>query len=159
MKQRLLVMLILMGIVAGCRATTPSVDRRVRNHFQMTEVKELTPESVRQALLAKLPPGTSEPQIYEFLKRSGVGQDKFSAFYPVDDDHRIFCHIDADPGTYSLFGSKHKGYAIYFVLDYRNQLHDIRVQSWSPEDVTNVPPGTATAGRDSTRAQAPGMQR
>lgn len=155
--RRLLLTLAFAGLVAGCRST-PSIDQRLRNHFQMAEIKEITPDTVRQNLLTRLPPGTSEPQIYEFLKHSGIGQDQFSAFYPVDDDHRIFCHIDSDPATYNPFGAKHKGYAIYFVLDYRNQLHDIRVQSWPSEYMARPSevPGVVSGGSPAA-AQATGM--
>ena len=139
-KNGLFVMLITAVAVAGCKtAATPSVDQRLRNYFQITaEKREMTTDNVREALLAKVPVGTPEPQIYEFLKHSGIGEDRLSAFYPANDDRQIFCYVNSDPAMYQAFGSnKNKGYAITFILDMRDQLHDIRVQSWSPEDMVH----------------------
>ena len=124
--KRLLVTLILVGTVAGCRAT-PSVDQRLRNHFQITEVKEVTPEAVRQGIVGR---GCR-------LARRSRKSTSFSSKAASDRTSSVrstrsttIAESSATstpiPATYNMFGSKHKGYAIYFVLDYRNQLHDIR---------------------------------
>lgn len=124
-------MLGVLVALGGCyTVSTPS--QRFCNHFKVQEAEShhMTPEKAREVLLAKLPRGTLESDIYVFLKESGVGTDDLSAYYPAGDERRIFCRIDPDNRYFSPFNPKPKGYAIFFQLDNRHTLYDIIVEPW-----------------------------
>lgn len=104
-----------------------SATERFRRYFQLAEVRDLTPESARQALLAKMPPGSSEQHVYEFLKKAGIGSDGLSSFYLADKEGTIVCRIEFDrksPGVVQ------ESYGVFFLLDKQRRLKDVRVEKW-----------------------------
>ena len=125
MKVLALMLSILLTAVA-CEGAS-SATERFRKYFQLADGKELTPESGRQALLAKIRPGAAEQEVYEFLKRAGIGSDGLSSFYPADKDGVIVCRIEYDrlsPGVVK------ESYGVFFLLDQQRRLKDVQVEKW-----------------------------
>jgi hypothetical protein len=102
-------------------------DKRVRKHFSVPEDKPLTPAAIRAAILAGLPAGSSEEQVYAFLKKCGIGKDKFSRFYPLSKDGEIVCRIEFDPGTGDIVSTH---YGIILRVDADKELRDVEVKEW-----------------------------
>jgi len=99
----------------------------LRKYFQLEGRTELTPEAARRALLMKIPPGAAEQEVYEFLKRAGIGSDGLSSFYPADKDGVITCRIEFDrqsPGVVM------ESYGVFFLLDQQRRLKDVKVEKW-----------------------------
>jgi hypothetical protein len=104
-----------------------SATERFRRYFQLADGKELTPDSARQALLAKVRPGAAEQEVYEFLKRAGIGSDGLSSFYPADKEGVIVCRIEYDrqsPGVVK------ESYGVFLLLDQQRRLKDVKVEKW-----------------------------
>jgi len=119
-----LLLCILLTAVA-CEGS--SATERFRQHFKLAEEKELTPESARQALLTKIHPGAAEQEVYEFLKKAGIGSDGLSSFYPANTEGVIVCRIEFDresPGVVK------ESYGVFFLLDQQRRLRDVKVEKW-----------------------------
>jgi len=114
--------MILMGCDKGSSAT-----ERFRRYFQLTGVRDLTPESARQALLGKIPLGSSEGSVYEFLRNAGIGSDGLSSFYPADREGTIICRIEFDRKSPGIVK---ESYGVFFLLDEQRRLREIRVEKW-----------------------------
>ncbi len=125
MKCLSLILCILLSAVA-CEGAS-SATERFRQYFQLAEGRELTPESARQALLTKIRPGSSEQEVYEFLKRAGIGSDGLSSFYPADREGVIVCRIEFDRGS---SGVVKESYGVFFLLDEQRRLKDVKVEKW-----------------------------
>jgi hypothetical protein len=104
-----------------------SATERFRKHFQLAEGKDLTPESARQALLTKIRPGAAEHDVYEFLKKAGIGTDGLSSFYPADKQGVIVCRIEFDRTSPALVK---ESYGVFFLLDDQHRLKDVKVEKW-----------------------------
>ncbi len=125
MKYLTSILCILLTAVA-CEGAS-SATERFRQHFQLPEGRELTPASAREALLAKIPPGSSEQEVYGFLKKAGIGSDGLSSFYPADKDGVIVCRIEFDrksPGVVK------ESYGVFFLLNEQRRLKDVKVEKW-----------------------------
>jgi hypothetical protein len=101
--------------------------KRVRKHFAIPDKTPLTEATIRAAILAGLPAGSSEKQVYAFLNKCGIGKDKFSSFYPLDERGVIVCRIEFDPGTGDIV---HTHYGIFFRVDADKGLRDVEVKEW-----------------------------
>jgi hypothetical protein len=109
------------------RGNWNTAQKRVRKHLGIPEPTPVNPATIRSAILAKLPAGGTDEQIYSFLKKSGVGVDKFSSYHPAGEKDVIVCRIEFDPGSGDLV---HTHYGIFFRLDARKRLRDIEVNEW-----------------------------
>jgi hypothetical protein len=98
-----------------------------RQYFQLPDGKELTPESARQALLTKIRLGAPEQEVYEFLKKAGIGSDRLSSFYPADKDGVIVCRIEFDRESPRVVK---ESYGVFFMLDQQRRLKDVKVEKW-----------------------------
>lgn len=121
----LMLCLVLLPAVA-CEGTS-SASERFRKHFQLAEGKELTPESARQALLTKIYLGAAEHDVYDFLKKTGIGTDGLSSFYPADKQGVIVCRIEFDRTSAALVK---ESYGVFFMLDEQHRLKDVKVEKW-----------------------------
>jgi len=119
-------MLCILLTAVACEGAS-SATERFRQYFQLADGKELTPESARQALLTKVRPGTSEQEVYEFLKRAGIGADGLSSFYPADKEGVIVCRIEFDRKS---LGVVKESYGVFFLLDQQRRLKDVKVEKW-----------------------------
>jgi hypothetical protein len=122
----LTLMLCLLLTAVACEGAS-SATERFRRHFQLADGKELTPESARQALLTKIRLGAAEQEVYEFLKRAGIGSDGLSSFYPADKDGVIVCRIEFDRKS---TGVVKESYGVFFLLDQQRRLKDVKVEKW-----------------------------
>ena len=104
-----------------------TAQKRVRKHFAIPEAKALTSKTIRAAIFAKLPTGSTEDQVSSFLKKSGIGKDKFSSHYPADEKGVVVCRIEFDPASGEIV---HTHYGIFFQLDNRKRLKDVEVKEW-----------------------------
>jgi hypothetical protein len=100
--------------------------KRVRKHFAIPDKTPLTEATIREAILAGLPAGSSEKRVYGFLNKCGIGKDEFSSFYPLKRG-KIVCRIEFDPGTGDTV---HTHYGIFFRMDADKGLQDVEVQEW-----------------------------
>jgi hypothetical protein len=119
-------MLCILLTAVACEGAS-SATERFRQYFHLADARELTPESARQALLTKIRPGVAEQEVYEFLKRAGIGSDGLSSFYPADKDGVIVCRIEFDresPGVVK------ESYGVFFLLDQQRRLKDVKVEKW-----------------------------
>lgn len=105
----------------------PTAQYRLIDYFELNEIREFTPESARTALLSKMPVGTQETEIYDFLNKKGIGKDNLSSFHPADGRDQIVCRIEYDP---NLPGLVKKHFGIFFLLDEEKKLRDIRIKPW-----------------------------
>jgi hypothetical protein len=99
----------------------------VRKHFAIPDGKPLTAETIRAAILAKLPAGSTEEEVSSFLKKCGIGEDRFSSHYPANKDGVIVCRIEFDPASGEIV---HTHYGILFRLDGRRRLKGVKVKEW-----------------------------
>lgn len=120
-----LMLCILLSAVA-CEGAS-SATERFRQYFQLPDGKELTPESARQALLTKIRLGAPEQEVYEFLKKAGIGSDRLSSFYPADKDGVIVCRIEFDRESPRVVK---ESYGVFFMLDQQRRLKDVKVEKW-----------------------------
>ena len=84
-------------------------------------------QAIEAGLAAKLPVGTSEGAIYDFLGTSSIAEDPYSSWRVADEERVISCRIKFDPTT---FGFVKESWAVDFRLDERRTLAQIHVQSW-----------------------------
>ena len=120
-----LVLCILSTAMSGEGAS--SATERFRRYFEIAHGNELTPESARQVLLTKIPPGASEQEVYQFLKSAGIGADGLSSFYPADKDGVIVCRIEFDRESVAVVK---ESYGVFFLLDRRGRLQDVKIEKW-----------------------------
>jgi hypothetical protein len=110
-----------------------TAQKRVRQHFAIPEDKPLTAEVIRSAALAKVPVGSAEEQLYSRLKANGVktasevGKADHSYYYPADEEGKVVCRIDLDPGSGEIV---HTHYCLVFQLDDGKKLKDVEVKVW-----------------------------
>lgn len=119
-------MLCILVAAVACEGA-PSATERFRQHFQLAEGSELTPESARPALLAKIPPGSLEQEVYAFLRKAGIGADGLSSFFPADKEGVIVCRIEFDRKS---AGVVKESYGVFFLLGEQRRLKDVKVEKW-----------------------------
>lgn len=112
------------------RGNGNTAQKRIRKHFAIPESTPLMPDTIRAALLASVPKGSSRSQVFEFLKKSGIGKDKFSYYYADEvsmKDGEIGCRITFDPDSGELV---HTHYWIGFLFDDQKRLKNVEVKEW-----------------------------
>ena len=114
-----------LALVIGCQAFGPGATTRLARHFDLADVSS---EAAAEAgLAAKLPAGTPESVVVEFLAASGIGKDRLSRSYPwtMDGDRVMVCEIPFDPDT---FGFVKESWSILFRFDERRMLRSIEAK-------------------------------
>jgi hypothetical protein len=116
---------IVIAATIGCSLTHPDATTRLARHFDLDDVSD---ERVIEAeLAAKMPAGTSEEAIYDFLRASRIGEDPLSSWSPADENRVIECRVKFDPTT---FGFVKESYGVSFRLDEQRTLATIHVDRW-----------------------------
>jgi hypothetical protein len=105
----------------------PTAEYRFVDYFRLSTLEQFTVESARSELLERLPRGSSEVGVYNFLEESGIGRDGLSSYYPKDGSGEIVCRIEYDP---TLPGMVKKHFGVIFVLDGQNKLKDVEIHAW-----------------------------
>jgi len=124
----LTLLLCIVLTAVACEGASSATDR-FRQYFQLGEGRELAPGSAREALLAKIPRGSSEQEVYEFLKKAGIGSDGLSSFYPADKYGVIVCRIEFDRKS---AGVVKESYGVFFLLNEQRQGRESReVVDWA----------------------------
>src|SRR4051794_15764655 len=88
---RFVVMLLTTLILASC---DPPAETRARKYFRVPTSEAVNPESIRSAILAKLPIGSSASQVCDFLDRCDIGKDRSSSYSPLEEPGKIVCWIN-----------------------------------------------------------------
>jgi hypothetical protein len=104
----------------------PTAEYRLRDHFELGSVGELTPEFFQRAVLERLPPGTAEQEVYKYLDYQLRG-DRLSSYNKADVRGKVVCRLEYDP---TLPGLVKKHFAVVFFLDEQKKLKDVRLDSW-----------------------------
>jgi hypothetical protein len=107
------------------RGNNNTADKRVRKFFAIPDKKPLTAESIRAAVLNKIPLETNEKQVRAALKTCGVTEDKFSDISSFENG--LACPIGYDPESGYIV---HTHYFIGFELDAAKKLKEIKVKVW-----------------------------
>jgi len=111
-------------IEAGNRNTA---EKRARKHFAIPAPKPVTKKTIRAAILAQLPAGSTEDHIYStLLTTCGIGKDTLSACYPKEDG-KIVCQIGYDSMSGDIV---HKHYAVTFHMNDEDKLRQVEVKEW-----------------------------
>lgn len=103
-----------------------TADLRARKHFSIPDSEPVDTKTIRTAILAKLPLGSSSKSVNSFLTSCGIGTDKLSNFSRLKDGD-IFCRIEFDLNN-GWIVSHH--YGIRFEMDDKGGLKGVNVQRW-----------------------------
>ena len=113
-------------LLSSCTETN-TAEARVRAYLGIPRSVKLNEGIVREALLLKIPLGTSAQQVAEKLSASGIGKDKLSAYLPPDANGKGSIKIDFDPKT---FGFVKTSYFIPLIFTPDMRLAAVEVKSW-----------------------------
>ena len=114
-------------ILMGLPACSEYAENEVREKFDMPINKSLSERNIEEAVIRKMPLGTSENDIYKDLEELGFGEDNLSSFYRADKNSEIVARIEYDPDE---FGFVKKSYGIIFKLDANRHLKGVKVHEW-----------------------------
>ena len=116
---------IFFGII-GCQGGSRSNSEiRLRKYFQMPE--STTVEAIPCPILSKLPIGSSENRVYQFLDSVGIGKDSMSSFFHINDSNEVVCRVEYDRQSFIVVK---ESFGIIFVFDQEKKLSDIEVKRW-----------------------------
>ena len=113
-------------LLSGCTETN-TAEARVRAYLEIPQSVKLNERTVREALLLKIPIGTSAQQVAEKLSAAGIGKDKLSSYIAPDANGKASIKIDYDPQT---FGIAKTSYFIPMVFTPEMTLADVEVKAW-----------------------------
>ncbi|HSF23931.1 MAG TPA: hypothetical protein VLE20_06875, partial [Blastocatellia bacterium] len=105
----------------------PTAEYRLLDNFQLGNVGPLSSESFRTRILERLPVGTPEETVYQYLEERLVSLDRFSSYSRANKRGEIIGRIDYDPTLPGLV-KKHFGFVL--LLDDDNKLKDVRLNLW-----------------------------
>lgn len=114
-------------VTATLACASNSADERILDHFALPRSTPAQEDSVRIAILAQLPPGTSENAVAAFVARNGVGDDALSRYYPKDSTGLAVVRVPLDPNGFTLVQPE---WTVSFMFDSISRLHDVRVRRW-----------------------------
>jgi hypothetical protein len=98
---------------------------RLRHYFDLPQTASL--QSKPSPLLTKLPIGTPEQYIYDFLDKSGVGKDGLSSYYRAGERGEIICRVEYDVKSPGLVK---ENFGVFLLLDNDRNLSSARVERW-----------------------------
>ena len=108
---------------AGCARDRPEL--RIEKYLG---VKASTnPTELRKELLAAIPVGTSEQQLYDLLNESGAAKDPFASWYAAGKDDVVVFRTGKDMRHSAIVYTE---YAVFFQLGADRKLHNIQVKEW-----------------------------
>jgi len=110
----------------GCGQRPQSeAELRLRHYFDLPKTASL--QSKPSPLLTKLPIGTPEAEIYDFLDKSGVGKDGLSSYYRAGKRGEITCRVEYDAKSPELVK---ESFGVFLLLDDDRKLLSARVERW-----------------------------
>lgn len=112
-------------LLVGCTPPQSEAEVRLRRYFQLSKHADI--ESKPSPLLSKLPVGTAEKEVYEFLDNSGIGKDGMSSYYPAGERGDIGCRVEYD---LSLPGLVKEHFGVLIRLDDDRKVKEIVVMRW-----------------------------
>lgn len=98
---------------------------RLRHYFDLPRVASL--QSKPSPLLTKLPIGTPEEGIYDFLDNSGLGKDGLSSYHRADERGEIICRVEYDV---KAPGMVKESFGVFLLLEADRKSKDARVERW-----------------------------
>jgi hypothetical protein len=99
---------------------------RLRHYFIIKPGEELTKTSIRKAVLAQLPIGSTSNSIEAYFAKTGLNKDKQISISGTVDDPEIICKFDYDPDfTYEVRHS----YDIILHMDKNKQMNGVSVET------------------------------
>ena len=121
----IIIAFILLGFV-GCLGSKQSeAEIRLRKYFQIPESE--TVEATPSPILSKLPIGSLENRVYQFLDSVGIGKDSMSSYFRLNDRNEIVCRVEYDRHN---FGTVKESFGIIFIFDQGKKLSGITVKRW-----------------------------
>lgn len=112
-------------LLNGC---SEYAERKIRSAFDVPVYQSLTVENIQNAAIKKIPIGSSDEEIYDYMKLQGFGADPLTSCSPVNESGKIVCRIEYDPDEFGFFVKKH--YGIVFQLDSDRMLKEILIHEW-----------------------------
>jgi hypothetical protein len=120
----LIIILILVPAIAIC---SEDAEMKVRETFDISNQTPLSEVNIRNAVIKKIPLGTTEKEIYRIFRELKIGADSFSSFYPANGKGEIVCRFEYNP---KAFGFVKKHYGIIFQIDDKHVLKDVMIREW-----------------------------
>jgi hypothetical protein len=120
----LTIILLLLPATAGC---SEDAEMKVRETFDIPKHISLSEVSIRDAVIKKIPLGTTEKNVYRILRELKIGANSFSSFYPADEKGEIVCRFEFNTKDY---GVVKKHYGVIFQLDDKRLLKNVIVNEW-----------------------------
>lgn len=121
----IVIAIILLGVI-GCQGTKRSeAEIRLRKYFQISESEAV--EAIPNPIVSKLPEGSSENTVYQFLDSVGIGKDSMSSYFLLNDRNEVVCRVDYDrrnPGVVK------ESFGIIFIFNQEKKLNGITVKRW-----------------------------
>jgi hypothetical protein len=107
---------------------TPSATVRLKRHFRLTAAEMESDATIRDALLRKLPVGSSREEVLRFLTGAGLGEEGHSRFRESVDpkDPGFSCMFDDHGFPFRLVTEQ---YWVGLPFDDGKRLKDILVQN------------------------------
>lgn len=123
---RLFLLTLVTTSLIGCAQRPQSeAERRLRHYFDLAQTESL--QSKPSPLLTKLPIGTPEEEIYDFLDNSGIGKDGLSSYHRAGERGEIGCRIEYDVKSPGLVK---ESFGVFLLLDAGRNLKSVRTERW-----------------------------
>lgn len=86
--------LLVAGVLARRAWTGNTARARLRTHFGVADVE--TKDAIRRGIEQRIPVGSTEAEIEEFLRCSSIGEDQLSRWYPTSENNILYCQVSED---------------------------------------------------------------
>jgi hypothetical protein len=106
-----------------------SAEDRIRSHFSIPASVRLTEETIKQAVLRKLPVGSPAISIKAKLFDFGIGERGLSRYIESEKDKVAVIRIDYDPKTFEVV-KKSYIISIYLTAESIRMIQDVNVKEW-----------------------------
>lgn len=127
MKKGFVFILIVFLILSCGMHSQPEAEKRLRRYFQLSDKVNLSSQPC--ALLAKIPVGTAEKEVYEFLAKTQIGKDGLSSYYPATDTPVIVCRVEYDANVPAPNGVA-VSFGAFFYLDRERKVNGAKIERW-----------------------------
>ncbi|HSB10971.1 MAG TPA: hypothetical protein VLM38_15900, partial [Blastocatellia bacterium] len=117
-------LLIVLLITCGQKSQSEA-ELRLRHYFDLPRAASF--QSKPSLLLTKLPIGTPEEEIYDFLDKSGVGNDGLSSYYRAGERDEIICRVEYHVKAGGLVK---ESFGVFLQLDNDRRLKSAKIERW-----------------------------
>ena len=123
---RLSVLTLSTILLIGCAQRPQSeAELRLRHYFDLPQTASL--QSKPSPAFTKLPIGTPEEEIYDFLDKSGIGKDGLSSYHRAGERGEIGCRVEYDVKSPGLVK---ESFGVFLLLDDGRNLKSARIERW-----------------------------